>query len=72
MRSAPKTDVSGASGSPKQSRSAHGDRWIASSQGLLAMMAKQLDFMGTISSEAQDEGIGHDIAPRRPRCAFQS
>jgi hypothetical protein len=35
----------------KQSISAHGARWIASSQELLAMTGKQLDFIGYISSE---------------------
>ena len=33
----------------KQSISAHGAKWIASSQGLLAVTEKQLYFMGYIS-----------------------
>ena len=51
----------------KQSISPHGDRWIASSQGLLAITGKHLDFNGSMSSQAfvrreRDVDMGRIVA----------
>jgi len=48
----------------KQSTSAHGAKWIASSQGLLAMTGKQLDFMGYMSSQTLRSVAERDASRR--------
>jgi hypothetical protein len=51
-------------GSAKQSSSAYVAKWIASSQGLLAMTGKQLYFMGFISSQALRSVAERDASRR--------
>jgi hypothetical protein len=48
----------------KQSTSAHGAKWIASSQGLLAMTGKQLYFMGYMSSQTLRSVAERDASRR--------
>src|SRR6266700_5088994 len=48
----------------KQSRSAHGVRWIASSQGLLAMTGKQLYFHGLHFESDSEEHRPSDASQR--------
>src|SRR6266567_1959179 len=48
----------------KQSRSAHGVRWIASSQGLLAMTGKQLYFHGLHFESDSEEHRPSDASRR--------